>query len=223
MKRQLLALLTAAIAASATPASAAPAAEKEKNAKTDRGTTAPAKNNATPAKSSPAKPVAAPVATQPPATPAPTIVSVPATPPSAPAATAPGPAPLSANDTPAQMAGDFFTSLSRGQIDDAYATLTKGSKTIEKPEDLRILKQKTREAVEVFGSIVGYELVETRWVGSKLMRRTYLSLGDEYPLRWRFYFYEAKGRWRLIDLRVDDRLAGMFDEPKETEDKSEKP
>lgn len=121
------------------------------------------------------------------------------------------------------MAGEFFAALQRGQIDDAYATLTKGSKTIEKPEDLRILKQKTKEAIEVFGAIYGYELVDTTRIGTKLMRRTYLSLGEEFPLRWRFYFYEAKGRWRLIDLRVDDRLAGMFDEPKETEDKSEKP
>jgi hypothetical protein len=139
-----------------------------------------------------------------------------AIPPRAPTIEMPASAP--ASDIPAQMAGDFFSSLQRGQIDDAYATLTKGSKTIEKPEDLRILKQKTKEAVEAFGAIIGSELVETKWIGSKLLRRTYLSLGEEYPLRWRFYFYEAKGRWRLIDLRVDDRLTGMFDEPRETPD-----
>ncbi len=133
------------------------------------------------------------------------------------------PVPAPAVDVPAQMAGDFFAALQRGQIDDAYATLTKGSKTIEKPEDLRILKQKTKEAVEVFGAIIGYELVDTTRIGAKLMRRTYLSLGEEFPLRWRFYFYEAGGRWRLIDLRVDDRLAGMFDEPTEGDDKPAKP
>jgi hypothetical protein len=128
------------------------------------------------------------------------------------------PTPSAPPDVPTQMAAEFFAALQRGQIDDAYATLTKGSKTIEKPEDLRILKQKTKEAVEAFGAIIGYELVETKTIGSHLLRRTYLSLGDEYPLRWRFYFYEAKGRWRLIDLRVDDRLTGMFEEAKETEE-----
>lgn len=163
------------------------------------------------------------VATKPATTPQPTPA-----PPAAPApaqnSATPAPAPVTPADVPAQMAGEFFAALQRGQIDDAYATLTKGSKTIEKPEDLRILKQKTKEAIEVFGAVFGYELVETKHIGSKLMRRTYLSLGEEFPLRWRFYFYEAKGRWRLIDLRVDDRLAGMFDEPKETgDDKSEKP
>ena len=140
-----------------------------------------------------------------------------------PARTLPAPAPVISipassplnDDLPTQMAADFFASLKKGQIDDAYATLTKGSKTIEKPEDLRILKQKTKEAIDVFGAIIGYELVETKRIGTHLMRRTYLSLGDEFPLRWRFYFYEAGGRWRLIDLRVDDRLTGMFDEPKD--------
>lgn len=125
-------------------------------------------------------------------------------------------APPAAEDVPMKMADEFFASLKQGQIDEAYANLTKGSKIIEKPEDLRVLKQKTKEAIEVFGAIEGHELVETKPIGAKLMRRTYLSLGAEYPLRWRFYFYLANKRWRLIDLRVDDRLAGMFDEPRES-------
>jgi hypothetical protein len=135
-------------------------------------------------------------------------------------APAPVPAPVPAAPQPvdvlSKMADEFFGSLEKGQIDEAYANLTKGSKIIEKPEDLRVLKQKTKEAIDVFGAIKGYELVETKPVGSKLLRRTYLSLGAEYPLRWRFYFYLAENRWRLIDLRVDDRLAGMFDEPRES-------
>jgi len=196
MKLFLTSLLAASVVAHAAP---------QKPARTDRGSATPAK----PAAASPATPKPAPIATpalaQNATEPAPAAPSAPAT------------------DVPAQMAGEFFAALQRGQIDDAYATLTKGSKTIEKPEDLRILKQKTKEAIEVFGAIYGYELAETKRIGTKLMRRTYLSLGEEFPLRWRFYFYEARGRWRLIDLRVDDRLAGMFDEPKESEEKTEKP
>jgi len=119
-------------------------------------------------------------------------------------------------DIPGKVVSEFFELLKKGQIEDAYAGLTKGSKIIEKPEDIRLLKQKTKEAIEVFGTIIGYELFETKPVGTRLMRRTYLSLGSEYPLRWRFYFYNAGGRWRLIDMRVDDKLTGMFDEPAES-------
>ena len=131
--------------------------------------------------------------------------------------------PESSDDVATRMVAAFFAQIAKGQIDEAYASLTKGSKTIEKPEDLRVLKQKTREAIEVFGAITGHELVEAKPIGTRLVRRTYISLGAEFPLRWRFYFYNANDRWRLIDLRVDDRLAGMFDEPKEQDDKSDRP
>ena len=59
------------------------------------------------------------------------------------------------------------------------------------------------------------DTLETKAVGMNLMRRTYLSLGRDFPLRWRFYYYKSSGLWRLVDLRVDDRLAGMFDEQDE--------
>ena len=69
--------------------------------------------------------------------------------------------------------------------------------------------------MELFGSIRGYELIESKTVGSNLLRRTYISLGRDFPLRWRFYFYRASADWRLVDLRVDDRLSGIFEEPEE--------
>ena len=124
---------------------------------------------------------------------------------------------VSAGDVamPAQIAAQFFASVRDGEIDIAYATLTKGSKIAEKPEELRVLKQKTKEAIEVFGVISGHELVENKTVGTRLIRSTYVSLGKEFPLRWRFYFYKADSVWRLIDLRVDDKLPGIFDEPDE--------
>lgn len=132
--------------------------------------------------------------------------------PAVPVAAAPG----AGIDEPGQAAGTFFSSLQNGQIDEAYATLTKGSKIGESPEELQTLKAKTTEAIQAFGAIQGYELLETKAVGANLMRRTYLSLGRDFPLRWRFYFYRTIGQWRLVDLRVDDRLSGMFDEQEES-------
>ena len=118
-------------------------------------------------------------------------------------------------DPPAQAAIAFFNSIQKNQIDEAYAILTKGSKIAERPDELRTLKAKTTEAVELFGSIRGYEMIESKTVGSNLLRRTYISLGRDFPLRWRFYFYRASADWRLVDLRVDDRLSGIFEEPEE--------
>jgi hypothetical protein len=126
------------------------------------------------------------------------------------------PVDLSGPEAPAQIAGNFFALLQRGDVEKSYSELTRGSKIAERPEDLKTLKAKTREAIEVFGAIFGYELVDSKNVGTRLLRRTYLSLGRDFPLRWRFYFYKSENAWRLIDLRVDDRLAGMFDETEES-------
>ena len=128
------------------------------------------------------------------------------------AAPAPKPAPTAENDVPAQVAAIFFGLLQKNEVDPAYEGLMKGSRIAERPEELKTLKSKTREAIDVFGPVQSYELVETRNVGTHLLRRTYLSLNKEFPLRWRFYFYMSGDLWRLIDLRVDDRVTGMFDE-----------
>lgn len=118
-------------------------------------------------------------------------------------------------DGPSQIVAAFFASLKEGKIDEGYAMLTKGSKIAEKPEELRQLKAKTREAIEVFGTINGYDFVESRAIGQRLVRATYVSLGKVFPLRWRFYFYKPEEVWRLIDMRVDDKLPGIFDETEE--------
>ena len=62
-----------------------------------------------------------------------------------------------------------------------------------------------------------------RNVGTRLVSYTMLSLGKEFPLRWRFYFYKPQETWKLIDLRVDDRLAAMFDETEEGRSREDRP
>lgn len=118
-------------------------------------------------------------------------------------------------DGPSQMVVNFFSSLREGKVDEGYAVLTKDSKIAEKPDELKQLKAKTREAIEVFGAITGFDFVESRAIGQRLVRATYVSHGKVFPLRWRFYFYKPENSWRLIDMRVDDKLTGLFDEAEE--------
>ncbi len=137
----------------------------------------------------------------------------------------PAPVPSTAGPItdPAQMAAAFFALLQKGSVDAAYASLTRGSRIAEKPEELKQLKAKTNEAIEFFGAISGFDLVESKTVGARLLRTTYVSHGRTFPLRWRFYFYNPDGTWRLIDLRVDDKLTGIFDEPEERKDPDARP
>ena len=118
-------------------------------------------------------------------------------------------------DGPDKIIARFFSYLQRREVDQAYDQLTRGTKIAERAEDVKTLKSKTREAITVFGPILGYDFVAKKNVGARLVSYTIVSLGKEFPLRWRFYFYKSQESWKLIDLRVDDRLATMFDEPEE--------
>jgi hypothetical protein len=117
--------------------------------------------------------------------------------------------------TPANQIAAFFDSLKKGEVGKAYDELLKGSKIAEKARDVEALKSKTSEAVALFGALQGYETVETKMVGTRLGRFTCISLGEDYPLRWRFYFYRSEAAWRLLDIRVDDRLGEMMGEDAE--------
>ncbi|MGB8354641.1 MAG: hypothetical protein WCD79_12180 [Chthoniobacteraceae bacterium] len=111
-----------------------------------------------------------------------------------------------------KLVDTFFTLLAKNQIDQAYDQLTAGTEIAKKTGDVGLLKSKTTEAIKMFGAVKGYELVAIKNVGTHLMCATYLSIGESLPLRWKLYFYKSDQTWRLIDIRVDDRLVDMFDE-----------
>lgn len=115
-------------------------------------------------------------------------------------------------DTPSKIIDGFFTLIARNQIDQAYDQLTNGTVIASNAKQLTTLKAKTREAVQLFGDIRGNEALAMKNVGTHLMCATYISLGRDFPLRWKFYFYKADKNWRLIDIGVDDRLADLFED-----------
>jgi hypothetical protein len=115
-------------------------------------------------------------------------------------------------NSPSETIDMFFLGLKAGQVDAAYDGLVKGSIIADRREDVTALKDRTRRALDNFGPISGYEVLEERTVGSTLLRRTCISFNSDLPLRWRFYFYKAQGMWKLVDLRVDDGLVELFEE-----------
>jgi hypothetical protein len=119
----------------------------------------------------------------------------------------------SLDETVRKQIDDFFSGLEQHQVDTAYDALVKGTKIAERTEDVATLKSKTQQAIELFGDLQGHEFVGAKSVGSHLLNATYMSLGKLFPLRWRFYYYNSGDGWKLVDIRVDDRLADMFGEP----------
>ncbi len=106
----------------------------------------------------------------------------------------------------------FFLLVQRGKVDAAYEALVKGTIIESRPADITVLRDKTKQAIQVFGEIRGYEVIELRRVGEHLLNVVVISLGDKFPLRWKLYFYHSRDAWRLIDIRVDDRLISLFGE-----------
>lgn len=106
----------------------------------------------------------------------------------------------------------FFTALKADKVDSAYDLLVKGTIIAERSEDVTSLKERTKHAIDSYGPIAGYEVVDEQAVGTVLYRRTCLSFNSDLPLRWRFYFYKSQGSWNLVDLRVDDGLVELFED-----------
>jgi len=113
---------------------------------------------------------------------------------------------------PTEILRQFFEDLQADKLDAAYQGLVKNTIISERTENIDQLKEKTRLALDSFGPVKGYEIVETLQVGDSLFRFTCLSLNEDVPMRWRFYFYRSGSQWKIIDLRVDDGIADLFEE-----------
>jgi hypothetical protein len=127
-------------------------------------------------------------------------------------APAPAEAASTAKIEPRERIDRFFAALARDRVEEAYTGLVEGSILVEKPEDLENLKTRTQRALDAYGAMRSYEVLEERTVGTSLRRFTCISLNQDLPLRWRFYFYLNPQGWKLVDLRVDDGLVELFEE-----------
>ncbi|MCK9588674.1 MAG: hypothetical protein WC076_07125 [Terrimicrobiaceae bacterium] len=120
--------------------------------------------------------------------------------------------PAAKHPDPAPAVGAFFLALKAGQVDAAYEGLVRNTIIAERQENVNDLKLSTKKAIDHYGPVSGYEVVDTLQVGSSLMRQTCISLNQDLPLRWRFYFYHSEGAWKIVDMRVDDGLVELFEE-----------
>lgn len=114
--------------------------------------------------------------------------------------------------SPAEKIELFFLSLKANQISAAYDALIRNTPIAGRPDEVAALKERSEKAIDQFGPIAGYEIIDESAIGTHLLRRTAISLNTDLPLCWRFYFYRAGGEWRLVDLRVDDGIAKLFEE-----------
>jgi len=107
----------------------------------------------------------------------------------------------------------FFSALKRNEIEKAFDRLPKSRMIAEDLEYVIRLKKDTKRAIDLFGAIQGYEIIQIQPAGTRLLRFIAVSFGKEMPLRWRLTFYRSENEWKLVDLRIDDGLTYLFDDP----------
>jgi hypothetical protein len=129
-----------------------------------------------------------------------------------PAASPSAHAPKQKPEDPGALISAFFLALKSGQVNAAYEALIRNTIIAERKENAKQLMESTKKAIDSYGPVSGYEVVDTLQVGSNLVRQTCISLNQDLPLRWRFYFYRSGGAWKIVDIRVDDGLVELFEE-----------
>ena len=114
----------------------------------------------------------------------------------------------------------FFAFVSEGKVKSAYEGLAKGSKSIS---DIKPLVAQTENVILGNGEIRDAELLRTTRVGKRLLRISYLTHGDVYPMQWNFYCYQSAAGWQVLDITVNNDLYAIFaEEEAEQKKKQEK-
>ena len=109
----------------------------------------------------------------------------------------------------------FFSVLKQRKVPEAYAKLLDGSVLAdENPELVTKLVESTTRVLELTGRIDSTEILKIRTSGKTIREVTYLLNGEKRPLRWRFYFYLADGRWQVLDTNVATEASGFFEDAK---------
>lgn len=103
----------------------------------------------------------------------------------------------------------FFQLVQEGKVKDAYEALTKGSKSIN---DIKPLVTQTEAVIVGNGQIIDAELLRSTRVGKRLVRISYLTHGEVYPMQWNFYCYRSASGWQVLDITVNNDLYAIFDE-----------
>lgn len=107
----------------------------------------------------------------------------------------------------------FFNVLRQRKVGDAYRRLLDGSTlATENPELVTKLEESTTRVLQLTGRIDATEILRIRASGRTLREVTYLLNGEKRPLRWKFYFYLAEGRWQVLDTNVATEASGFFED-----------
>jgi uncharacterized membrane protein len=63
-----------------------------------------------------------------------------------------------------------------------------------------------------FGKTVGIEFIDEKMSGKSLLQIIQIQKFEKHAMRWRFTFYNPKGKWVLNTFNFDDKINLLFQE-----------
>jgi len=115
---------------------------------------------------------------------------------------------------------NFFTSVSAGDVKEAYDTLLTDSQLAkrDRQEQLTALIKKTSELPTSYGTFHSFERITAKRVGADLVIFKYLYKCENFPIVWHVVFYrDLRGsptsttydNWRVISIKFDTDLESL--------------
>ena len=109
--------------------------------------------------------------------------------------------------SPKTIAEQFLSSLPRQRFDASYDQLLDGSFiSNNNPQAVANLRSQTEKLLPLYGSILGYELIQEENFGTSIVRLVYILKQEKHPTVWEFYFYKPRSFWFLANIRFNDQF-----------------
>jgi hypothetical protein len=108
----------------------------------------------------------------------------------------------------------FFQSLAPGKTTAALDRLFGGSPMRElKPQALALLSQQIETPLNLYGKVIGAELLKEEDVSPSLRHVSFLLKQELMPTHWSFTFYKPKDKWVLVWITFNDQVQNVTTGP----------
>jgi len=105
----------------------------------------------------------------------------------------------------------FFQLIEKNEIKKAFDALLENSPLKNKEEQVKNLMDQTKQAIVLYGKVVGNEAVSSEIASTSLIRLRYLGIHTNFPMRWILtYFNSPKFGWIVINVKLDDMSEYFF-------------
>jgi len=113
-----------------------------------------------------------------------------------------------------EIADKVMQQVAAGNLDAAFKEMKPYVVIPESEFDSAALQSKTQRDQFGFryGPTIGYEFVDSKKVGTSLLRLRYLEKTKRHAISWIFYFYKTPKGWILNTFNWKDTFQEMFGE-----------